>query len=396
MHLDVDAFFPSVEQARLPFLAGRPVVVGSGVIASCSYEARGFGLHAGMALHEARKLCPHAVYLAGDSKVYRSFADRVWELCREISPAVDSYLDDAYLDMTGTHRIYPDARTAASFLKKTIRNETGLRATIGIGPSRVTARMAGAEAKPDGLCMVAEHEIERFLANMPIRKLPGVGSRTAARLGLLGVRTVAEMRALPLDGLVALFGKNGETLHARSRGQDGRVLHKKEIPRTISRETTFHKATSNPDEIRSMVYYLIERGMRTVRQLGLKARTLGLRIAYSDWVVKNNSRTAPEPFDLERSAFGLAMELLRSLHTRRVSLRRAGVKLSNLVRADGEQCLLFVEKESGRHGRVARAVDAVRARFGFNAVVAGPSVGLMNTLERDEHGYILRTPSLTK
>ena len=151
MHLDIDAFFPSVEQVRTPFLRNRPVVVGSGVIASCSYEARRFGLRAGMPLHEARRLCPDAVYLAGDAQVYQAFAERIWEICHTVSPAVDTYLDDAYLDMTGTHRLYPDVRTAAAFLKQRIREELGLLVTVGVGPSRVVARMAGAEAKPDGL-----------------------------------------------------------------------------------------------------------------------------------------------------------------------------------------------------------------------------------------------------
>ncbi|MBU0754257.1 MAG: DNA polymerase IV [Planctomycetes bacterium] len=395
MHLDIDAFFPSVEQARLPFLKNRPVVVGSGVIASCSYEARRFGLHAGMAIHEARRLCPDAVYLAGDAQVYKAFSEKVWTLCHTLSPAVDTYLDDAYLDMSGTHRLYPDVRVAAAYLQQRIRKETGLFATLGVGPCRVVARMAGAQVKPRGLCVVAPHEVIDFLTDKPVETLVGVGRKTARTLRMFGITTVGEMRGLPLEGLRELFGKNGETLYARCRGQDGRVMGKSEIPRTISRETTFHCATDDPAEIRSMLYYLTERAVRTARRLGILARSVGLRICYSDWMVRAGQRTLPAT-DLEHCVFDAVMELLRVHHQRRVSLRRVGVTLSRFAPGTGAQGGLFEQDLLRRRFRVARAVDEVRNRFGFKAVVAGPAVGLLKKLDWGEHGYVLRTPSLTK
>jgi DNA polymerase-4 len=395
MHLDIDAFFPSVEQARMPFLRGRPVIVGSGVIASCSYEARRIGLYAGMPIHEARRLCPDGVYLDGDAQVYKSFAERVWEVCHTLSPAVDTYLDDAYLDMTGTHRLYPDVRVAAAYLRQKIERETGLHATLGVGPSRVVARMASADAKPDGLRVVRPGEEERFLSPKPVRDLVGVGRKTARALHVLGIETIGQMRALPLEGLVQLFGKNGEVLHARCRGRDGRAVRKKEIPTTISRETTFHEATSDPGEIRSMLYYLAERGMRTVRELGILARCVGLRICYSDWKMRAAQRVMP-PTDLDGHVFDAAMDLLRVHHPRRVSLRRVGIVLSRFVPGDGAQGGLFTRELQLRQERLARAVDSVRTRFGFKAVVAGPAVGLLDKLTWGEHGYVLRTPSLTK
>ena len=206
---------------------------------------------------------------------------------------------------------------------------------------------------------------------------------------------MGELRCLSCDDLKRLFGRNGEVLFERCRGRDGRAISEREIPKTISRETSLHQATADPEEIRSMLYYLIERGMRTVRSLGIQSRTLGLRIAYSDWVVKAAQRSA-QPFDLERRAFTLALGLLRTLHQRRVSLRRVGVVLSNFVPGDGDQGLLFEKEGSPRQRRLARAVDGVRKRFGFKSVVVGPSLGLMGKLRLGEHGYVLRTPSLTK
>jgi len=206
MHLDIDAFFPSVEQARLPFLRGLPVIVGAGVIASCSYEARRLGLSAGMPLHDARRICPQGIFLDGDAQVYKSFAEKAWAICRDFSPAVDTYLDDAYLDMTGTSPLYPDVRTAAAFLKRRVREETGLAITAGVGPGRIVARMASAQGKPDGLCVVEGRDVDAFLCEKPVEALVGVGRKTARALNLLGVDTIGRMRDLPLEGLRRLFG----------------------------------------------------------------------------------------------------------------------------------------------------------------------------------------------
>ena len=394
-HVDVDAFFASVEQVRAPFLRGRPVVVGSGVIASCSYEARRFGLHAGLPLHEARKRCPKAVFLEGNAQVYRAFAERVWELCRELSPSVDTLLDDAYLDMTGTRPLYPGPCAAAAYLQARIRKETGLSVTVGIGPSRVVARMAGAARKPGGIGYVPAEEVPAFLEGMPVEALPGVGRKRAEKLHRLGIRFVGELRRLPPEGMEALFGREGAVLHARSRGRDGRALLRSEIPRSISRETTFHRATTDPEEIRGMVHYLVERAMRALRALGLRSRTVGVRIAYEDGAPAAARRTLP-PFDLEGPAFRAAMELLGRVHRRRVALRRVGVVLENFLPGDRVQAALFEDPEGARRERLARALDAVRARFGFRSITAGPSTALLGRLRRNRHGYVLRTPSLTK
>jgi DNA polymerase-4 len=172
-------------------------------------------------------------------------------------------------------------------------------------------------------------------------------------------------------------------------------MGKGEIPRTISRETTLHEATTDPEEIRSMLYYLLERGMRTVRELGLQARTVALRMAYSDWVSRAGQRSV-DPMDLEGPAFDVVLALLKRLHDRRVSLRRVGIVLSHFIPSEGDQGLLFAGAGRVRSKRLARAIDAVRDRYGFGAVKAGPAVGLMKQLRWGNHGYVLRTPSLTK
>jgi DNA polymerase IV len=175
LHVDIDAFFAAIEQQRDPRLKGKPVIVGAGVIASCSYEARRFGLRAGMTLSEARRLCPRAVILEGHAQVYRCYAERVFERCRELSPDVETYLDEAYLELTGTERVHGDFGRAAAGLKRAILEETGLTVTCGIGPNRMLAKLVGKTTKPDGLARIAAGEAEAFLTARPIEQLAGVG-----------------------------------------------------------------------------------------------------------------------------------------------------------------------------------------------------------------------------
>jgi len=391
----MDAFFASVEQRLVPALRGRPVAVGSGCVASASYEARASGVRAGMPLGEARRLCPSLVVRPGSYGIYRCFAERVWELCREVAPAVETHLDDAYLDLAGTERLYGDPRGPVEALRVRVRGTTGLTVTAGIGPNRMIARLAGKTAKPDGLALVHPEQVEAFLIDRPAADVPGVGPKTAARLAGFGIRTVRDLRALSRAELARLFGRAGEALYDRARGQDTRPVSAREIPKTISRETTFHRETTDPAEIRGMLHYLVERAMKAVRALGLAARVVALRIRYADFKV-DEGRTRPAmPTDLEGPVFDAALALLGRLHARRVALRLVGVTLSGFSGSGAEQTSLL-EPTEDRRARLADALDELRGRFGFSAVTAGRSIDLLGRLRQDANGYVLRTPCLTK
>jgi DNA polymerase IV len=394
-HIDIDAFFASVEQILVPRLRGRPVAVGSGCIASCSYEARRFGLHAGLSLAAARRMCPEVVILPGSQGVYRCFSERVWELCREVSPAVETHLDDAYLDLAGTPAQRRDPRAAVEALRQRIRRQTGLAATAGIGPSRMIARLAGKCAKPDGLMMVAAGEIDAFLVDRPVGDIPGVGARTAAMLGQFNIHTVRDLRAVPRDTLAAVFGRNGAYLFDRARGVDTRAVSLREIPRTISRETTFHKETSAPAEHLAMLHYLCERAMKPVRELGLVTGRVAVRLRYADMKEKDARRPLAPATRLTTHTFDAAAEVFRALHDRRVALRFLGVTLSDFRPDHGDSPDLF-PSDDARAFQLAVALDAVRRRFGFSALVAGKSIDLLGALRRDKNGFVLRTPCLTK
>jgi DNA polymerase-4 len=396
LHVDIDAFFAAIEQQLDPRLRGRPVIVGAGVIASCSYEARRFGLRAGMALSEARRLCPQAVIVDGHAQVYRCFAEEIFARCREVAPEVETYLDEAYADLTGTERLHGDPLRAARALKAAIRAATGLTVTCGIGPNRMLAKLIGKTVKPDGLARIAAGEADAFLRDRPIEQLQGVGHAHAETLRSMNLRTIGDLRALPLEVLAALFGASGRLLFERCRGRDTAPVSEREIPLSISRETSFHRDTADRVELEGMLEYLTGRACRTARELGIRPRTVSVRLRYADGEGAERARSLRQPSDADPVVLELGLDLLRQLFTRRVALHGLGLALSNFVRGEGEQGSLFDEREAGRRRALYHAFDGVRREYGHGVLVSGRALQLRGKLEEDRHGFVLRTPSLTK
>lgn len=396
LHVDIDAFFAAIEQQLDPRLRGKPVIVGAGVIASCSYEARRFGLRAGMRLSDAKRLCPQAVIIDGHAQVYRCFAEQIFARCRELAPAVETYLDEAYCDLSGTERLHGDPLAAGRALKERILGDTGLTVTCGIGPNRMLAKLIGKTTKPDGLARLQASEADAFLRDRPIEQLAGVGHAHAALLRSMNLNTIGELRALPLPVLVALFGANGRLLHERCRGRDTAPVDEREVPLSIARETSFHRDTANRPEIEGMLEYLVGRACRTARALAIKPRTIAVRLRYSDGEGAERARSLVQASDTDPVVLELALDLLRKLFTRRVALHLVGVTLSSFVRSEGEQGSLFDEREAGRRSALFRAFDTVRQSYGHGVLVSGRALHLKGQLEEDRHGFVLRTPSLTK
>lgn len=396
LHVDIDAFFAAIEQRRNPSLRGKPVIVGAGVIASCSYEARQYGLRAGMRLSEARRLCPQAVILAGHAQVYRCFAEDIFGRCRALAPEVETYLDEAYCDLTGTERLHGDLLAAVRGLKRGIRESTGLTVTCGIGPNRMLAKLVGKTVKPDGLARIEAHEADAFLRNRPIEQLAGVGHAYARTLRSMNLCTIGDLRQLPVEVLVTLFGANGRLLYERCRGRDTAPVTEREIPLTISRETSFHRDTADRAEIEGMLEYLVGRGCRTAREIEIRPRTVAVHLRYSDGEGAGQARSLAQASDTDPVVLASALDLLRRLFTRRVALHAVGVTLSNFVRVGGDQGSLFDEHEAGRRAALFRAFDGVRRAYGHGVLVSGRALHLKGLLEEDLNGFVLRTPSLTK
>jgi DNA polymerase-4 len=381
---------------RDPRLRGKPVIVGAGVIASCSYEARRFGLKAGMALSEAKRLCPQAVVLEGHAQTYRCFAERIFDRCREFSPAVETYLDEAYCDLSGTERLHGDLLAAAGRLKQAIRDDTGLAVTCGLGPNRMLAKLIGKTVKPDGLARITPAEADAFLRDRPIEQLTGIGHAHAKTLHSMNVTTIGALRVLSAEALAALFGAPGRLLYDRCRGFDTAVVTEREIPMSISRETSFHRHTADRAEIEGMLEYLVGRACRTARELEIQPRTVAVRLRYADGEGDEQARSMRVPTDTDPIVLELALDLLRRLFTRRVALHAAGITLSNFASRLAEQGSLFDEAEAGRRNALYRAFDGVRESFGHGVLVSGRALHLKGRLDEDRHGFVLRTPSLTR
>jgi DNA polymerase-4 len=396
LHVDIDAFFAAIEQQRNPALRGRPVIVGAGVIASCSYEARRFGLRAGMRLSEARRLCPDVVILEGHAQVYRCFAEEIFALCRRLAPDVETYLDEAYCELTGTERLHGDLAAAARALKHDIRAATGLTVTCGLGPNRMLAKLVGKTVKPDGLAAIREEEADAFLAGRPVEQLAGVGHAHARTLRSMNLVTIGDLRALPVDVLAALFGVHGRLLYERCRGRDTAPVTVREIPLSLSRETSFHRDTAERAEIEGMLEYLVGRACRAARELAIRPRTIAVHLRYADGEGAERARSLAQASDTDPVVLGLALELLRQLFTRRVALHAVGVTFSNFAPAGGDQGSLFDEAEAGRRAELFRTFDRVRRAYGHGVLVSGRALRLKGRLEEDLHGFVLRTPSLTK
>jgi DNA polymerase-4 len=411
LHVDIDAFFASVEQLRNPALKGKPVAVGSGVVASASYEARAFGLQAGMPLGEARRLCPGLVVLPGHAPIYRCFSEPIFDLLARYAPSLETYLDEAYCDWSGTDRLYPDPLHVAGEIRRRVREEVGLTVTAGIGRNRMFAKMASKSAKPDGLRRVARSEEEEFFVRLPVRHLPGVGRRTEKLFEKLNLRTIGELRLLSRESLRAMLGVAGEVLYERCRGDDTRCVSRREVPQSIRRETSFHEAAIDSETIEGTLYYLTERAGNTLRHLRLQARQVGVKIRYRDGLEESATRKISSPTQVDRALFAAALRILRMLRTRRVALHLVGVTLTGLQLDAGiRQAELFPgESPSGgqdaieqaisgrrREERLLESLDTIRRRYGYASVVCGRSLHLLGKLEQDDHGFILRTPSLTR
>ncbi len=397
LHLDIDAFFASIEQLRDPRLRGRPVIVGAGVIASCSYEARLHGCKAGMRLSDARRLCPDAVFLDGHAQIYRCFAERIFEIAARYAPAMETFLDEAYVDLSGTERIHGSYGEAGRRVRAEIREATGLAVSVGIGTNRMVAKMVTKTVKPDGLGILPPGEEESFVVSRPIEDLPGVGHAVGPMLWKLNVRTVAELRELPEQALHGLFGRSlGHALWERAWGRDTRVVSAREIPGSIRRETSFHHPTIERRELAAMLHYLATRAGREMRRLGLACRTVSVHLRYSDGESCARRDSFPAPTAVDRQIYGRAEMLFGGLFTRRAAVHNIGVELSSFGAAAGEQ-LDLLEGDGGiRQADLEAGLDRVRERFGFAAVMGGPTLDLLGKLPRDMHGYVLRTPSLTK
>src|SRR5213594_2025005 len=311
LHVDMDAFFVSVELLERPELRGKPVVVGGrpdqrGVVSAASYEARKYGIHSAMPLRTAGRLCPHAIFLDGHHEKYGEWSDRIATILARFSPVVEMIsIDEAYLDLAGTERLHGPPLAAADKLLRTITRETSLPCSGGLATTRLVAKVASDQAKPRGLVWVAPGQEAKFLAPLPVRKIPGIGEVTERGLRALGIETVAQLAEHSSDKLEKIFGQWGTALYRKARGGDSYEFVVDAEPKSISHNHTFGEDTDDLSTLNSMLSHLSQKTCKRLREAGLAARTLTLTIRYTGFDTHTRSKTLGEPTRLDSDIFAV-------------------------------------------------------------------------------------------
>lgn len=376
LHLDMDAFFASVEQHDDPALAGKPVIIGNhprGVVSAASYEARVFGVRSAMPVVEARRRCPKGVFLPGNRRRYAAVSHSVMDVLRRFSPLVEpASIDEAYVDITGTQTLFGPPEALGRRIKAVIRQETGLSSSVGIAPVKFIAKIASDYDKPDGLTVVPPDQVTLFLADLPVGKIPGVGKRAQATLARLGVRLVRDVLAYPPDFWQRHGGKWGLDLYARANGRGSDIVRPDRETKSVSAENTFDTDTADRQHLTAWLLRQSERIGRELRQEGLRGRTVTLKIKFNDFRQITRSRTLAEPTDSDAAIFAAATALLDAEALPR-SVRLIGVGVANFGDKP-RQLSLFespAEKERAHDGKIDAALDAIRDKFGREAIVRG-------------------------
>ena len=379
LHVDMDSFFVSVELLERPELRGKPVVVGGrpdqrGVVSSASYEARKYGIHSAMPLRTAGRLCPHATFLDGCHEKYCEWSDRVASILAKFSPIVEmTSIDEAYLDLGGTERLHGPPLAAAEKLHRTIMQSTALPCSGGLASTRLVAKVASDQAKPRGLLWVAPGMEARFLAPLPIRKIPGIGEITERALRALGIEIVEQLARHKQEQLEQVFGQWGSALYRKARGGDAYEFLIDAEPKSISHNHTFGEDTNHVAEMESLLSHLSQKASKRLREAGLSSRTLTLTIRYAGFQTYTRSHTVPEPVRLDADIFAIFLELFREHRDPRRKVRLLGVALSGLSHG-GEQLDLLEADRREKLEKLTKAADQLRDKFGFGSVQFGGSL----------------------
>ena len=373
-HVDMDAFYASVEQFDNPELRGKPVVVGGagarGVVAAASYEVRNFGVRSAMPASEARKRCPDAIFVRPRMQRYREVSGQIFAVFRQFTPQVEGLsLDEAYLDITHSRGLFASARALGLEIKARIARETGLTASVGIGPNKLVAKIASDLDKPDGLCVVPPSRVQDVLDPLPVRVISGIGPKTAARLEKAGLHTIAKLRQAPEGSLAPVFGRYSVRMQRRAAGIDNRPVGRESIDKSISAEETFDTNLGDPAELRAQLAVMVDRVSARLRRTGLAASVVTVKVRTPDFITVTRQRAFRPPGSDTRTILEVAASLLDQWWRENAgtTVRLLGVGVSSL--APDQQLDLFnvAEPQAG----LDEAVDSIRDRFGVTSVRRG-------------------------
>ncbi len=384
MHLDMDAFFASVEQLDHPEWRGKPVIVGGsgdrGVVCAASYEARKFGVHSAMPIVQARKLCPHGIYTGNSRERYVELSRKVMHVLYSYSPVIEkASIDEAYIDATGTDHLFGSPVEMAKEMKQKIHDSVGLTCSIGIAPVKFLAKIASDYNKPNGLYALFEKDVPAFLQELPVRKIPGVGKKFVVKLDELGVSTCGQVLEYSLDFWERRFGKSGIALWERAQGIDPREVETSTEAKSESAENTLHKDTLDKALLKKWLMRHADRVGQNQRKYGLKGRTITLKLKYSDFQSLTRSKTLPDPTNTTDVIYQVAADLLDGIDLVR-PVRLIGLGLSNYNTTGVEQMNMLdhmthkcsgVVRATEQQQKLDKALDAVRSKFGNKAICRG-------------------------
>jgi DNA polymerase-4 len=386
LHVDMDAFYASVEQRDRPELRGQPVLVGGtqgrGVVCAASYEARPFGVHSAMPMATACRLCPHAVVLPVRMQHYAQISRQIREIFLSFTPLVEPLsLDEAFLDVRGCEGLFGPAPNIARQIKQRIRVETALTASVGVAPNKFLAKLASDLRKPDGLVVVEPDGVPAFLEPLPVGRLWGVGAKAEKRLHTLGVRTVGQLAAMPEAVLTDHFGALGRHVWQLAQGEDDRLVVPDREAKSISTETTFAHDIADRQALRIWLLHLTDQLASRLRRAGLRARTVELKIRSSDFRTRHRAQALAQPTDVTEVLWQAAQAIFdRGLTNDLLPVRLLGVGASRLARDTVCQGDLFDGGLGQRQQTLDQAIDTIRGQFGDAAIQRG------SLLERDADG----------
>lgn len=399
LHIDADAFFASVEQGFNPVLRDHPVIVGGsenqrGVVHTASYEARARGIRTGMALVQAKRICPEAIFLKGNYQHYQAASLVMQEIYLRYTPVVEfTSLDDAYLDLTGALHLHPPPLEIARSIQQQVFEAIHIGVSVGVGANKVIARMASDQKKPRGITCVLPGREKEFLEPLPVDELPGVGHVAKEKLLELGIFTIGQLAALPKVILIEIFGVNGQKMWELANGIDSREVQPRILPRQISRETTFEEDTTDHGVVLACLQYLSERIAAKLRQQELLCRRIGIKIRYSDFTQHQASQTLRQASDSATDIFGEVEKIFSRLPFRRLRIRHAGVWASG-IEWRNLQLKLFNAQE--KMEMLDAAIDDIREKFGFMAILPADTLELRKKYRIEKSGYVLHAPALTR
>jgi DNA polymerase IV len=377
-HVDVDAFFAAVEQRDHPELRGQPVIIGAdpkagqgrGVVSTCSYEARKFGVHSAMPISQAYQRCPQAIFLPVNGKKYQEVSEEIFKIFYEYTPDVEPVsIDEAFLDMTGSCHLFGTPEQTGRKLKERITEKVGLTVSVGIAPVKMVAKIASDYYKPDGLCEVQSDKVIDFLWPLSIARLWGVGPKTQAVLERMGIKTIGQLAQLTPEVLDEHFGKSGLHLRELANGIDPREVGGEESAKSVSNEHTFAQDSNDRELLEKTLLILSEKTSRHLRQSGLKGKTITLKIRLSGFITYTRARTLPERTNFTETIFRTSSEIFKEFYCTGMKVRLLGVRMSNFSDQYTQESLFDAPEE--RREKIHSVVDRIKDKFGEKAIHRG-------------------------